>query len=316
MYYNEQEARELVIKAGLRLLETQLIARTWGNISARVSDTEFVITPSGRAYDTLKPEELVKVNMETLKYKGNIKPSSEKGIHAHAYLLRKDVNFVIHTHQYYASAICAEGKDYDFAPCAGYGLPGTGKLKEAVSKCIAEHPQSKAFLMEKHGALCLGASFEEAFDVAEDLERKCNKLFHEKVELQVADPKFDTSNVTGYPFVRFDSDPMIRTYSYRGKTLPALIDDFAQIVGPDAKCRTPKGYKSGLKGRNAVLINGMGALCVSDVEDDLDAISLIVSKNAAAALFCGDRATPLSKRDALLQRVIYLKKYSKQKDKK
>ena len=315
MYYNEKEARELVIKAGLRLLETQLIARTWGNISARVSDTEFVITPSGRAYDTLKPEELVKVNMETLKYKGNIKPSSEKGIHAHAYILRKDVNFVIHTHQYYASAVGAEGKDLDFAPCADYGLPGTGKLKEAVSKCIAEHPKDKAFLMEKHGALCLGESFEDAFNVAEDLERKCNELFHNKVKLQVADPKFDTSGITDYPFVRFDSDPMIRTYSYIGKTLPAYIDDFAQIVGPDAKCRTFKAYKHGLKKRNAVLLNGMGALLVSDVEDDLDAIALIVSKNAAAALYC-DNAKPLSKADALLQRVVYLKKYSKQKDKK
>lgn len=313
--YSEKEARDLVIEAGHRLLETQLIARTWGNISARISDTEFIITPSGRAYDTLKPEELVKVNMETLKYSGSIKPSSEKGIHAHAYILRKDVNFVIHTHQYYASAVGAEGKDLEFAPCADYGLPGTGKLKEAVSKCIAAHPESKAFLMEKHGALCLGTSFEDAFDVAETLERKCNELFHNKVKLQVANPKFDASAVTGYPFVRFDSDPMIRTYSYMAKTLPAYIDDFAQIVGPDAKCRTPKGYKHALKNRNAVLLNGMGALLVSDVEEDLDAIALIVSKNAAAALYC-DKAEPLSKLDALLQRVIYLKKYSKQKDKK
>lgn len=312
--YSEKEARDLVIEAGHRLLKYQLIARTWGNISARISDTEFIITPSGRAYDTLKPEELVKVNMETLKHEGNIKPSSEKGIHARAYILRKDVNFVIHTHQYYASAVGAEGKDLPFAPCAGYGLPGTGKLKEAVSKCIAEHPANKAFLMEKHGALCLGTSFEDAFDVAEDLERKSNELFHSKVELKVADPKFDTSGIKDYPYVLFDSDPMTRTYSYLAKTLPAYIDDFAQIVGPDAKCRTPKGYKHGLKNRNAVLLNGMGALCVSDVEDDLDAISLIVSKNAAAALYC-ENAKPLSKTDALLQRVIYLKKYSKQKDK-
>lgn len=312
--YSEKEARDLVIKAGLRLLETQLIARTWGNISARVSDTEFIITPSGRAYDTLKPEELVKVNMETLKYSGSIKPSSEKGIHARAYLMRKDVDFVIHTHQYYATAVGAEGKDLPFAPCAGYGLPGTGKLKEAVTKCIAAHPADKAFLMEKHGALCLGSSFEDAFNVAEDLERKSNELFHSKVELKAADPKFDTSVVTEYPYVLFDNDAMARTYSYKAKTLPAYIDDFAQIVGPDAKCRTPKSYKSAIKDRNAVLLNGLGALCVSDAEDDLEAIALIVSKNAAAALYCPE-AKPLGKADALLQRIVYLKKYSKQKDK-
>lgn len=313
--YTEKEARDLVIEAGHRLLETQLIARTWGNISARISDSEFIITPSGRAYDTLKPEELVKVNMETLKYEGNIKPSSEKGIHAHAYLLRDDVNFVIHTHQYYASAVGAEGKDLPFAPCAGYGLPGTGKLKEAVSKCIAAHPKDKAFLMEKHGALCLGVSFEDAFAVAGDLETKCNELFHNKVQLKAAETKFDVSVVKEYPYALFDNDAMSRTYSYAGKSLPAYIDDFAQIVGPDAKCRTPRGYKTAIKNRNAVLLNGLGTLCVSEDEDDLEAIALIVSKNCAAALYC-DNAKPLSFADAMLQRIIYTKKYSKKKSEK
>ena len=58
MSYNLQEARELVINAGHQLVEEGLIARTWGNISARISDTQFVITPSGRGYDSLKPEDM------------------------------------------------------------------------------------------------------------------------------------------------------------------------------------------------------------------------------------------------------------------
>ena len=61
MYYSEAEARQLVVEAGHRLLENGLIARTWGNISARISDTHFIITPSGLAYETMKPEQLVKV---------------------------------------------------------------------------------------------------------------------------------------------------------------------------------------------------------------------------------------------------------------
>ena len=35
MAYTEQEARKLVVEAGRRLLERGLVARTWGNISAR-----------------------------------------------------------------------------------------------------------------------------------------------------------------------------------------------------------------------------------------------------------------------------------------
>ncbi|MFC2662155.1 MAG: class II aldolase/adducin family protein, partial [Eubacterium sp.] len=57
MSYTEEEARKLVIEAGHRLLEEGLTARTWGNISARISDSEFIITPSGMAYEDLQPEE-------------------------------------------------------------------------------------------------------------------------------------------------------------------------------------------------------------------------------------------------------------------
>lgn len=56
------QAKELVIKAGKELVASGLIARTWGNISCRISDTQFVITPSGRPYETLTPEEIVLVN--------------------------------------------------------------------------------------------------------------------------------------------------------------------------------------------------------------------------------------------------------------
>lgn len=63
MAYTEDEARLLVVRAGRRLLEAGLAARTWGNVSARVSDTHFVITPSGEAYEDLRPERLVRVRI-------------------------------------------------------------------------------------------------------------------------------------------------------------------------------------------------------------------------------------------------------------
>ena len=72
------KAKEIVVMAGKKLVESGLIARTWGNVSCRVSDTQFVITPSGRAYETLTPEEIVLVNISDLSYEGDIKPSSEK----------------------------------------------------------------------------------------------------------------------------------------------------------------------------------------------------------------------------------------------
>ncbi len=178
------KAKELVIEAGKRLVKTGLIARTWGNVSCRVSDTHFVITPSGRAYDTLTAEEIVLVKIDDLTYEGDIKPSSEKGIHAACYRLRKDVGFVIHTHQAYASVVSALKTDInrvpDFArdiigtdiPCAQYGLPGTGKLKKGVANAL-NRSDSNAVIMAHHGALCLGAGLEEAFAVAKTLEAVC-----------------------------------------------------------------------------------------------------------------------------------------------
>lgn len=177
MIYSESEAREKVLAAGKRLLETGLIARTWGNISARISADEFIITPSGRAYDSLKADDLVKVRIDDLSYEGTVKPSSEKGVHASAYALRPDVDFVIHTHQFYASAVCAEEEDLPFAPCAAYGLPGQPKLRDNVAASIEMHPESNAFLLAKHGALCLGRDDDSAFDEAFRLEENCRKLF-------------------------------------------------------------------------------------------------------------------------------------------
>ena len=107
MYYSETEARSLVIEAGRRLAENKLISRTWGNVSARISKDEFIITPSGRAYETLSPADLVKVRVSDCSYSGNIKPSSEKGVHASAYALRQHSGFIIHTHQFYASVVAA-----------------------------------------------------------------------------------------------------------------------------------------------------------------------------------------------------------------
>ncbi len=80
-----EEGKKAVIEAGHRLLETGLIARTWGNVSARISDTQFVITPSGRTYDTLTPDDIVVVNIDYCNYEVENKPSREKVIHYDEY---------------------------------------------------------------------------------------------------------------------------------------------------------------------------------------------------------------------------------------
>lgn len=275
MAYTEEEARGLIIEAGHRLLETHLVARTWGNISARISDTEFLITPSGRAYETLTEDELVRVRIDDLSYTGDIKPSSEKGIHADAYALRADVDFAIHTHQLFASAVCASGEELPTAPCAGYGLPGTEKLRGAVRDTIRAHPGQSAFLMARHGAFCLGETVEDAFRLAETLEATCRDAFIKRTGIAC-------------------EAGIVPAYCEKHRCLRAYIDDFAQLVGACAGIRD-------------------GAV-VTGRSDDAEAVEMIVKKNCAAALYA-DGKKPLGLPDALVQRLVYVFKYSKLKGK-
>lgn len=187
------QAKEIVVEAGKQLVATGLIARTWGNVSCRVSDTQFVITPSGRDYLSLTPDDIVVVNLADLSYEGDIKPSSEKGLHAQCYILRSDCNFVIHTHQANASIVSAIGCDVngitgfskdiigDNIPVAAYGLPGTGKLREGVVGAL-NRSDSKAVIMRHHGAVCLGADYDDAFKVANEVEKVCAEFIYNKYQ--------------------------------------------------------------------------------------------------------------------------------------
>ena len=188
MAYEIQEAKELVVKAGKELIEKGLIARTWGNVSARISETQFVITPSGRAYEDLTPEEIVVVNIEDCSYEGDIKPSSEKGVHAAAYRHHPTVDFVIHTHQKAATIVSITGmtitnvydefKDVlgDTVPCAAYAMSTTDSLRKKVEMSIMTNPNARAIMMMHHGTICMGDTYEHAFALAENLEKCCEKV--------------------------------------------------------------------------------------------------------------------------------------------
>lgn len=331
MNYTEQEARALVIEAGHRLLEKGLVARTWGNISARVSDTHFVITPSGRAYDTLQPEHLVLVAIEDCSYEGSIKPSSEKGIHAAAYRRRSDVNFVIHTHQDYASCVGVSGKHIELSehptlgscvPCAAYGLPGTKKLQQGVENAMERFPESCAILMRHHGALCMGRDLSHAFEVATALERVSQEIFETAVTLSDGTAKHSSGLVnelqiegSGQHFL-VETDRAVLTVAERGRTLRPYLDDLAQIAGVTIRCagNDATAIMKAMKGRNAVLVPGFGAVCCAEDEDDLSAIAAIVRKGCMTALYAGRcGAKPLSAPDCTLMRLVYRMKYSKKK---
>ncbi len=355
MIYSDNEARRLVIEAGLKLLEEKLTARTWGNISARTGPDEFVITPSGRSYDTLEPEDLVTVRISDCSWEGSNKPSSEKGVHAAAYALRDNVGFIIHTHQYYASAVAAECRSVSFAPCADYALPGTSALRKNVEATVRDNPDCSSFLMARHGALLLAEDPDSAFRLAAELEDNCKRLIDMRIpshDMFVKDRiDEDAVKCSVFPCITVARDQYIMECCQAGVKVGAYVDDFAQIVGPDMICvendpyivqRALLGYNTGkpgrgifnipmtgalhqmggmhpalngVIGRNAVLVKGVGAVCAGKTQDDADAAAMIVSKNCAAACYVR-KAKPLGALDARIQRYVYLTSYSGLKDRK
>ncbi|MCR4675253.1 MAG: class II aldolase/adducin family protein [Lachnospiraceae bacterium] len=362
MAYTEDEGKALVVKAGKKLVESGLIARTWGNISARISDTQFVITPSGKAYETLTPEDIVTVNISDCSYESDIKPSSEKGVHAEAYRLRKDVNFVIHTHQTNASALSILGRTIgnvagylDGAekilgpsiPCAEYGLSSTKKLKENVAAAIERHPDCNSVLMKYHGAICMGKDYDNAFSIAFTLEKVSDFRFREMCKLAVAQNEVTTANqeenkkrfykvfeeafdpdyekrraiydLKGVNCIIYSHTPYAKIMASMRTDMKPYIDDLAQIAGTSIRClkkdTTYGEIAKALKGRNAVLIEGVGALCVGANEDETEAVCMVLEKGAQAAVLATEagNVSPISTLSAKIERTVYVAKYSKLK---
>lgn len=177
-----QEAKNQVCDSGKKLLDKGYVSGTWGNISLRIDDHLMAITPSGRDYDSMVPEDIVIVDYVTHKYEGALKPSSEFKLHTEIYRSRSKINAVIHTHQMNASTVAAARREVppildDMAQiigpsirCAEYALPNTKKIVRATVKALKGR---YAALMANHGAVCVGRDLDEAFVVCEVLEKAC-----------------------------------------------------------------------------------------------------------------------------------------------
>ena len=192
----KNKARQIVCDAGRQLLERGLVEGTWGNCSLRIDGNQMAITPSGRRYEDLTPNDIVIMNYHTLAVEGDIRPSSEKKLHARIYQTRKKINGVIHTHQPNASTVAAARRDLPpilddqaqiLGPsvrCAEYALPNTKKIVTTTLRALKGR---FAALMANHGAITIGRTMEEAITAALVLEKAC-KAFIEAEFLGGAKP--------------------------------------------------------------------------------------------------------------------------------
>lgn len=320
-------ATEQVAETGRLLLEKKLVARTWGNFSARLDESHFCITPSGLGYEHMTSEDIVRYNLTDDTYEGSHKPSSEKGIHAAAYRLFPDVGFVVHTHQIYATALgltapeCLqitgeEARRLGGIAWADYGLPGTKKLCSAVTSAMEQGAHS--VLMVHHGALICGRDREDAMERAALLEDICRRNCRWQ-EVSPSPKRFDAllERVRKiYPTAAIEDTAPVQARAALKTHMRAQIDDMAQMIG--RKIPVANGEEDALRlleKRNVVLLPGVGAIVHGEDAEDTAALLVLIHKAAVASLHCrmaGKRAH-LGPLDCIAMRRFYLLKYSKQK---
>ncbi len=95
--------KQRVYEANIRLVKEGLVTLTWGNASEidRVKGI-IVIKPSGVPYDTMKPEDMVVIDLKGNVVEGKYRPSSDTPTHIELYKKFPNIGGVVHTHSTFA----------------------------------------------------------------------------------------------------------------------------------------------------------------------------------------------------------------------
>ncbi len=181
-----QHERAAVAALMTRLYNCRLTTTSGGNISLRLNNDLFCITPSRLDKANLSASQIAIVAFSGENLTPELGLSIEVEMHRKALLTRPDIQAVVHAHPCYASAFTAMKKPINtkllaeswflleqpaFAAYARMGTPG---LADSVADGLNK---SNVVLMENHGIITVGRSLIEAFDLIEVLENSAKMTF-------------------------------------------------------------------------------------------------------------------------------------------
>ena len=174
-----EELRREVCEANLKLVEYKLVLFTWGNVSAIDREKGLVvIKPSGVDYSSMKPEDMVIMDLDGNKIEGELNPSSDTPTHLELYRRFPGIGGIAHTHSTFAVAFAQAAKDItpygtthaDFAfgpvPCtrdlSGEEIGGEYELNtgRVIAECFEtrgmDYNAVPAVLVHSHGPFTWG----------------------------------------------------------------------------------------------------------------------------------------------------------------
>lgn len=188
---DQQLAAEALIDAGRRLGARGLISAGEGNLSIRLDADRVLITPSGRRKDELVRDDLVVLWLghpdRDARSRSGWPPSSDLAIHLAIHAARPELGAIVHAHLPASMALTLAGEVPDPAalpetallvprlPYVPYGTMGSDDLAERVAAALtaAPDPPADAVLLERHGAIAVGADAETAVNRLELVEVLC-----------------------------------------------------------------------------------------------------------------------------------------------
>ena len=206
-----QKEREQVVKYSQDMLNQHLTVGTGGNISCFDAETGYMcITPSGRDYLTMKPEDIVVMDLNGNKIEGEFKPSSEYPMHSAIYKARPDGRGIVHTHSMYCTILSTlnmkipaclvtmlvAGADI---PCAKFHPIGSKGLAASAVKALENRDCT---LLGNHGMITVADSLTKAFHYAEYAEFAAEVYYKAKL--------------LGEPYILSESEIYYELDSFRG----------------------------------------------------------------------------------------------------
>lgn len=181
--------KKRVFEQNIALVKHGLVVLTWGNVSARDSETGLVvIKPSGVPYNAMKAEDMVVVDLDGNKVEGELNPSSDLPTHLCLYKEYPTLGGIVHTHSTYATAFAQSGREitpygtthadafYGAVPCSRELTDeeiaemyewNTGKV---IVETVTDADAIPAILVKNHGVFTWGATPEKAVENAVTLE--------------------------------------------------------------------------------------------------------------------------------------------------
>jgi ribulose-5-phosphate 4-epimerase/fuculose-1-phosphate aldolase len=186
---NEEQAREALVRHGRALHARGYSPGTSGNLSARLSDGRFVMTPTNASLGDLSAEHLSTVDEHGHHLAGQA-PTKEAWLHLAMYAARPDDRAIVHLHSTHSTALSCRA-DLDPANMVPpitpyvvmrvgpvglvpYGRPGDEQMASSISTVARRH---RAVLLANHGPVVAGLDVAHAVSVAEELEETARLFF-------------------------------------------------------------------------------------------------------------------------------------------